>query len=806
VTLMHVNLHGHTTLSTGDGYAMPEEHVKRVAELGQPGLALTEHGNISSHVKLERAAKAAGVKPVFGYEAYCVSPDPRGQLKNHLTLLAADAEGYRNLQRLVSSSWSNYHYKPTTTGDMLVEYGEGLVAASGCLSGRLATSILGGKGAEAGGLRAGLAVAAAFRELLGDRYYLEVQPHAQLAKQVALNQALARIGRRLNIPLVATGDVHYPLISHQQLYPLLHAIDRGGSRATLESASNDWEGSLPLTHLDSRTMLRGLVDGGLTRAQAQGAMVSTLDILERCTVELPRLRELRFPSAIPSEQLLRQKVREGWRYRGLGRLHGATRKLYLARIKRELDLMVLKGFVDYHLVISEMVAWAKDQGIPVGPARGSAAASLVCYLLRITEVDPMPFPNLLFERYIDINRHDLPDVDLDFDDERRHEVREHLVALYGADRVGNIGTFTMYKGKNSLEDVARVHGIPKWAVDAVKEKLIERSSGDLRGNATIEDTIAMFPDVAKVFEEYPKLRLAEQLEGNVKGFSVHAAGLVVSDEPLTNSVAVYKRINQKGEVIGEVLSIDKHDAEYVNALKIDVLGLTTMGVIRRCLEMVGMTWRSCTRLPLDDESVYEGFRRNEVIGIFQFDGRAMRSRQPGGEAGQLRRGVRHQRTGPTRTRCTQGRRRSTSWSSTARRRPRSCTRRRRPHHRAHQLADRVPGADPSGGADAGRLHVGGGRPHPQAHQQEAGRAGVQPLMGKFLDGGHGEGVKNEAVAERIWKQLVTAGAYAFNAAHCVSYGMLAYWTMWLKQHHPLEFYCASLQKFGDPQGPRASTC
>jgi DNA polymerase-3 subunit alpha len=796
VTLMHVNLHGHTTLSTGDGYAMPEEHVKRVAELGQPGLALTEHGNISSHVKLERAAKAAGVKPVFGYEAYCVSPDPRGQLKNHLTLLAADAEGYRNLQRLVSSSWSNYHYKPTTTGDMLVEYGEGLVAASGCLSGRLATSILGGKGAEAGGLRAGLAVAAAFRELLGDRYYLEVQPHAQLAKQVALNQALARIGRRLNIPLVATGDVHYPLISHQQLYPLLHAIDRGGSRATLESASNDWEGSLPLTHLDSRTMLRGLVDGGLTRAQAQGAMVSTLDILERCTVELPRLRELRFPSAIPSEQLLRQKVREGWRYRGLGRLHGATRKLYLARIKRELDLMVLKGFVDYHLVISEMVAWAKDQGIPVGPARGSAAASLVCYLLRITEVDPMPFPNLLFERYIDINRHDLPDVDLDFDDERRHEVREHLVALYGADRVGNIGTFTMYKGKNSLEDVARVHGIPKWAVDAVKEKLIERSSGDLRGNATIEDTIAMFPDVAKVFEEYPKLRLAEQLEGNVKGFSVHAAGLVVSDEPLTNSVAVYKRINQKGEVQGEVLSIDKYDAEYVNALKIDVLGLTTMGVIRRCLAMVNMSLEELYRLPLDDESVYEGFRRNEVIGIFQFDGRAMRSVnrevKPDNFAevcdinALARPGPLHSGAAAEYIMVKHGKKKAERHGGVI------------DHITEHtnyqivyqeQILQVV-------------RDVGGFTWEEAAHirkliSKKQGEQAFNRLMGKFLAGAAERGVA-EASAERIWKQLVTAGAYAFNAAHCVSYGMLAYWTMWLKQHHPLEFYCAALQKY-DPK-------
>lgn len=793
-----VNLHGHTTFSDGDGYQLPADHVEAVAALEQPGLALTEHGNISSHVQLEQAAKAAGVKPIFGYEAYCESGDPRGQLKHHMTLLASNAEGYRNLQRLVTASWDNFHYKPTTTGEMLAEHQEGLIALSGCLGGRLATAMLGGKGEaeHAADLRAAARVAARMREVLGDRYYLEVQPHATLPKQHALNQGNARLSRKLGIPLVATGDVHYPLIGHQDMYPLLHAIARGGNKATLEAASQGWEATIELTYHTAAQVMEGLRGTGLGRRESAQAVASTLDILERCTVTLPRLQELVFPSDIPGPELFRKLLRRGWRYRGFDQLEGRERKVYRRRVKYELELIEKKGFIDYFLVVGDMVRWAKDNGIPVGPARGSAAASLVCYLLRITEVDPMLFPTLLFERFIDINRHDLPDIDLDFDDEQRYRVREYLVRRYGAARVGNIGTFTMYRGKNSLESVARVYGIPISIVDGVKDKLIDRSSGDLRGNATIEDTIAMFPDVARTFAQYPKLLQAQRLEGNIKGFSVHAAGLVVSEEPLTNSVAVYKRVDQKGNVIGEVLSIDKRDAEYINALKIDVLGLTTMGVIRIVLDMIGKPLEFLYRLPLDDEAVYEGFRRNEVIGIFQFDGRAMRSvnREVKPDTfmevcdinALARPGPLHSGAAAEYIMVKHGKKKAERHGGVI------------DHITEHtnyqivyqeQILQVV-------------REVGGFTWEEAAHirkliSKKQGEQAFNRLMGKFLEGAAERGI-SEVVASRIWKQLVTAGAYAFNAAHCVSYGMLAYWTMWLKQHHPLEFYCASLRKY-DPK-------
>jgi Zierdtviridae DNA polymerase len=509
-----------------------------------------------------------------------------------------------------------------------------------------------------------------------------------------------------------------------------------------------------------------------------------------------RLRRDPLDEPVSSRELINAWVRNGWRYRGLGRLKGAERERYLARVKYELDMILLKGFEDYFLVISDMVRWSKDNGVPVGPARGSAAASLVCWLLRITEVNPMLFPNLIFERFIDINRHDLPDIDLDFDDELRWKIRDYLVRKYGADRVGNIGTFTYYRGKNSLDDVAKVYRVPANAIDTIKDGLLERSSGDLRYGQTIEDSRALFPKVEAQFAKYPDLNQAQRLEGNIKGFSVHAAGLVVANGKLTDNLAVYVRYDPKGKKLGEVLSIDKYDAEHLNVLKIDALGLTTMGLIRIALETIGMTLEELYAIPLDDEKVFEGFRRNEVIGVFQFDGRAMRS---------VNREVKPDtfaevcdinalaRPGPL--------------HSGAAAEYIMAKHKKKIVERLHPVVTDIT-AHTNGQIvyQEQILRVVrelGGFSWEEAAlvrkliSKKQGEQAFNRLQSKFLEGCSANGVK-ETVAARVWKQLVTAGAYAFNAAHCVSYGMLAYWCMWLKQNHPLAFYCASLRKFSGP--------
>jgi len=792
-----VNLHHHATNSYGDGFRPVAEHVEALASLGYPAATLTDHGNVSGWVKLERECEKAGIQPIFGCEIYCETGDERGQLKHHLTVLASSATGMQNLNRLVSASWRNFRYKPTVTSTMLQEFNEGLFILSGCMGGLLADKMIGGKlepERNRPDLAAGERIVRWFDETFPDRYWLEVMPHPQLVRQKMYNAALARLSERTGVPLVATLDCHYPHVEDKKMYPVLHAIARGGKGNTAEAQAQSWEYDINLAPRDPADIYEDLTQCGLTGRQARAAMAETLYIADACKgVTIPKFSDLRFPGNKPSEELLWDWLREGWMRRGFNNLPDKEYRRAAEQTKYEMGLIVPKGFTDYFLVVGELVQWCKDNDIAVGPARGSAAASVVCYQTRITEVNPMNHPTLLFERFIDANRHDLPDIDLDFDDEERWRVRQHLVDLYGEAQVGNIATVTNYKGKNSLDDIARVYQIPAGPVAAVKEKLIERSSGDLRGSATIEDTIAMFPDVANVFKKYPHLRKAQRLEGCLKNFSIHAAGLVVANGPLWEGVAVYTREDPKSGIVRNVLSIDKYDAEHINALKIDALGLTTMNVIKRCLDMVGMKLNDLYSLPTDDESVYEAFRRNEVVGIFQFDGRAMRSvnREVKPDSFEeicdinalSRPGPLHSGAAAEYIQVKHG---------------------RKPAEHLHPVVDEITKwTNYQIVYQEQILQVVrrlGNFTWEQAAQirklisKKQGEQAFNRMRELFMDGCKQNGVK-ETSAGKVWKQLVTAGAYAFNSAHCVSYGLLAYWTMWLKVKYPLEFYCAALQKY-----------
>jgi DNA polymerase-3 subunit alpha len=793
------SLHHHTTLSFQDGFRPPEEHVQACAELGYVGLALTEHGNVSSHIKLERAATAAGLRAGFGCELYCETGDERGQLKNHLTVIAENATGYSNLLKLVSASWENFRYKPTTTATMLREHCDGLLVLSGCLGGLLATTLWGGKGTPErtrADIDAGVRVLRWFRYLFGDRYYLEVMPHPTLSRQRSHNQLLAELSVKEKVPLVATLDCHYPSPGDQSMYPVLHAIGRGGRHNTVEAQSQSWEYDIMLAPVPTKDIFRNLQATGLTAFQASAAMASTVDISERWTASIPKFLDLRFPGSEAAEDMLRSWCREGWKARGFGRLRGVERERYGDRVAYELSLIIDKGFTNYFLVIADLVQWAKQHGIAVGPARGSGAASLVLYLLRVTEVNPMVFPTLLLERFIDPNRHDLPDIDLDFDDEERGRIRQYLVNRYGEERVGNIGTFVQYKGKNSLDDIGRVFRIPVGTVAAVKDMIIERSSGDLRAATTIEDSIDMFPSVAEIFTKNPNLRLAQRLEGNIKGMSVHAAGLVVANNPLTEGVAVYTRQDSKSGERATVLSIDKYDAEYINALKIDALGLLTMNVIKRACAMIGMSLEEIYNLPLDDEEVFAAFRANRVVGVFQFDGRAMRSVNREVKPDTFmelcdinalsRPGPLHSGAAAEYIQVKHGRKPAEHFHPTVDEITVHTNYQIVYQEQILQVVRRLGGFTWEQAAAIRKLI-----------SKKQGEQAFNRMQQLFLDGCRSNNV-DEITALRMWKQLVTAGAYAFNAAHCVSYGMLAYWTMWLKVHHPLAFYCAALQKY-DPK-------
>lgn len=801
--MVFCSLHHHTTFSYLDGYGLPESHDRRAAELGMYALGVTEHGNVSSHVRHEQAADDYGVKALFGCELYCGEVgEGATQRKNHLTVLAATDEGYRNLLRVVSLGWAEgFYYEPTVSGEMLAAHKEGLIILSGCSGSLLATSLVGGKNieeSEASYERA-KATAARFKRAFGDCFYLEVQAFPELEKTRNINSGYVRLSKELGIPLVATLDAHYTQPSESEMQAILHNL-RPGKQRTIEDQYRSWGYDVPLSILTDKEIYTRLVATGLSKKEAEGAIRITREIADRCNVRLPKVQNLTYPLPPGTETpqaLLRKWVNDGWKFRGINKLpqvRDYAGRTYLERAHYELGMIEAKGFEDYFLVVADITKWSKDNGIAVGPARGSAAASLICYLLRITEVNPMLFPTLLFERFIDINRHDLPDIDLDFDDEMRYMVRDRLGEKYGEEKVGQIGTFTKYKGKNSLDDVARVFRIPKEEVKVVKDLLITRSSGDLRAGATIEDSVEMFPQVKAVFDKYPELYKATSLEGNYKGMSIHAAGLVVANGPLTDVCAVYTRTDEKTGETTQVVSLDKYDAEYLNVMKLDALGLNTMALIRIALEHIGISLNELYSTPLDLEPVIDGFREGDVTGIFQFDGRAMRSVNQGVQPDNFmevcdinalaRPGPLHSGATAEYVDVKHGRKDAVHYHEIIDNITQHTNYQVVYQEQILQVVRLLGGFS---WEDAARIR--------KIISKKRGEQEFNQQRDKFVDGAAKHGMTGDD-ANSVFSMLATAGAYAFNAAHCVSYGMLAYWTMWLKRNFPAEFYIGALRKYG----------
>ncbi len=504
---------------------------------------------------------------------------------------------------------------------------------------------------------------------------------------------------------------------------------------------------------------------------------------------------------VSSDRIMKHWLNEGWRYRveqGNKRIK-KHRQDYIDRVKHEMATIGPKGFTDYFLIMSDAVRWAKDNGIPVGPARGSAAASLVCYLLRITEIDPLQFPLMYFERFISPDREDTPDIDLDFDDERRIEVRNYLVRKYGAEKVGNIGTFTKYKGKNSIDDVARVFSIPSWVARVPKDMIVERSGGDSRQDQALMDTLEMFPKAKEVFDNFPDLWKATRLEGNYRGMSTHAAGIVVANTAMSDVCAMYTR-EVKNEIITAV-SVNKKDAEYLNLLKMDFLGLSTMGMLRYALDWAGMSLEELYRVPLDDKETIDAFRRNDVIGIFQFEGRATRlvNREVRPDNfmelsdinGLSRPGPLFSGTTAEYIRVKRGEAKPT---------------------RFHPLIDDLTKSTRGqiiyqeqvlkalsefGGLSVRRVHE-----IRRIISQKLGEAAFNTSSRDFIDAAVSLHGVSEETATAVWGRLVTSASYSFNIAHCISYAMLAYWCMFMKVHYPAAFYAAQLRKSAEDKWAR----
>lgn len=503
-------------------------------------------------------------------------------------------------------------------------------------------------------------------------------------------------------------------------------------------------------------------------------------------------------------ELLWAWLREGWRYRvsqGWDPQRNGV-AAYKAQIELEMRLILDKGFESYFLMVSDMVRWSKEQGIVVGPGRGSSAASVVCFLLRITEPDPLDFPLTDFSRFIDPTREDLPDIDVDFEDERRHEVRAYAVSKYGADHVGNIGTFTKYKGKNALTDVQRVWKatVPKHAIETLKGMIVERSGGDSRADAALMDTIEMFDSAMAIYKQYPKeIQIAADLEGNYRQMGVHSAGLAITTSPVSDIVAMYTRVI-KGRTL-TAIAVDKYDAEYLNLMKMDILGLTTMGMIAIALRFAGMTLEELYRIPLDDPATIEAFHRNDVIGIFQFEGRATRlvgrDLRPDdflelvdinalSRPGPLFSGttaeyidVKHGRRTATRIHpiidlITEGTKGQIIYQEQI----------------LHALSD-------FGGLSVKRVHE-----IRRIISKKLGEAAFNTSARDFAENAARMHGVSEELAMEVWGRVVTSASYAFVYSHSLAYTMIGYWCMWLKVHRPQAFYAAQLHKVAEEKWPK----
>jgi DNA polymerase-3 subunit alpha len=822
------SLHHHSTLGSYlDAVGLPEAHVRRATELNMVnGIALTEHGNIDSHARFDKAAEKAGIRPIFGCEVYMPTtsvnkegqrvlwsdPEAQTQRKHHLTILAQTPEGYSNLCKVVTASWLNFYHDPIVTWEDLVLHKAGLIILSGCQGSLLFCATVGGKGIppEQASYRRGLRIAQMFKREFGDNYKVEVQAFPELSETRRFNPLAARIARAVGADLVGSVDVHYTVLEEAEVQKILHNL-RPGEKQSLEEQARSWGYKAPLCPPpNDNSIYRRLIGTGLTRNEALEAIVNTELIAQSCTATLPRVPMIRFPVERATngefndiEPYWRHLLNEGWRFRGFDKLPQAERQARLDRLRYEERLVHRKDFIDYFLFVRYGVVRIKDEGVPVGPARGSAAASELAYILRITEVDPLrpEFAGLLrFERFISEDREDLPDIDLDFPGSSRPRLRQIYVELMGGEEyVNNVGTFTQFKGKNSLDDIARVFRVPAFEVATIKDFLIERSSGDMRSSSTVEDTIAQFEKPRDVLKRYPDLAKASWLEGNIKGFGVHAAALVLSNEPITNYTAVVEREVPKGSGNWiNCVALDKKDAERMGLVKMDFLGLSTMEMLWRALRWLGKDLNWLYSLPLDDPRVYACLQDVDVTGIFSMEGRSQRyvcsMIKPEKfseimDCGALcRPGPLHNGAARMYGEIKQGGKIATA------RHPALADLLSPTQYQIVYQEQILEIARVIGGFDA----RGVGEIRTIIAKKE-GEQAFEKARERFIDGVRTLHKRfpqyppmSDEVGNMTFGDCVTSGAYAFNAAHCAAYGLITYYITWLKVYEHAVFYASAL--------------
>jgi DNA polymerase III subunit alpha len=799
-----VHLHVHSEFSLLDGASRitaPSTSsavtlLDKVDGLGMPAVGITDHGVMFGALDFYRAARGRGITPILGVEAYVApgsrfdrTPGENEEKYRHLTILARNETGYRNLLRLVTDSHlEGFYHRPRVDKDLLAERSEGLIGFSGCLAGEVCRLLLAGQERKA------LEAAATYRDVFGaDSFYIELQDHG-LPEQQRVNPSLISLAGDLGVPLVATNDTHYSEKAHARAHDVLLCIQQPGKvLADTDRLRFDTEEFYVKSPEQMRELFRDhpeACDATLAIAESVEAIPS----LERPLVQhtealhVPRFEP---PDDQPLEAYLRDLAEAGARER-----YGEVTPEVRERMEHELRIICDMGFAGYFLIVWDLIRFAREHGIRVGPGRGSAAGSVVSYCLRITDLDPLRH-GLIFERFLNPERKLMPDIDMDFDERRRDEVIRYVAERYGHDHVAQIITFQTIKGKQGIRDGARVLGFPA----SVGDRLCKMYPPALLGREfPIEKALDLSRELAEAYEKESEAReiidTARELEYLRREDSVHAAGVVIGDRPLVNYLPLKLSKDSRDDSRRIVTQFDMHGVEDLGLLKMDFLGLRTLSVIEDAARMLrdrGVDL-DIDLLPVDDEATYAMLRAGDTTGVFQLEGAGMRSliRQLAPDRFEdLMALVALYRPGPLSANMHE------EYADRKHgRKPVSY-----PHpdlepvladtygvivyqEQVMEIAVRMAGYS-MGQADLLRKAMG-----------KKIRAELIPHRETFVRGAVARGYQ-ERLAQEIFDLIVPFADYGFNASHACGYGLIAYQTAYLKAHHPVEYLAALLTSVKD---------
>ena len=778
-----VHLHVHTEYSLLDGFCRIDGLAKRVRELGQTAVAITDHGVMYGAVDFYRACKKEGVKPIIGCEVY-VAPAGRTRFQKvhefdaesrHLVLLCRDEEGYRNLSYMVSKAFvEGFYIKPRVDMDLLRSHSRGLIALSACLAGEIPKRLVNGS------YDAARDYALEMRDIFGeDGFYLELQDHG-IRDQAVVNAGLLRIHEETGIPLVCTNDCHYLAPEDAESHDVLLCIQTG---KLLEDENR-------MRYEPRRFYLRSTEEMERLFAQYPGALENTEKIAAACNLEFTfgkyHLPEFAVPEGQTAQTYIRRLCEAGFRKRYKG-----EKPEYRRQLDYELDMIEKMGFTDYFLIVSDFVRFAREQGIPVGPGRGSAAGSMVSYCLHITDIDPMKY-SLYFERFLNPERVSMPDIDMDFGDTRRDEVVDYVRRKYGDDRVAQIVTFGTMAARGAIRDVGRVMNMPYAEVDAVAKQV---PSGPQNLHITLDEALRLSKPLKELYDGDPQVKklidTAKSLEGVPRHASTHAAGVVITKNPVVD----YVPLATNDDTV--VCQYTMTTLEELGLLKMDFLGLRNLTVLADAVEMVKRQEPdfSLEDIPDDDQGVFEMLTQGKTSGVFQMESAGMTGVCVGlkpQSVEDLTAIVALYRPGPMESI------------------PRfiACK------HDPSLISYKHPALEPILSITYGcivyqeqvieifRRLAGYSLGQADMVRRAMSKKKVKDIQrerGAFLHGDRSRNIAGCAangipadVAESIYDEIYDFANYAFNKAHAVCYAVVAYQTAWFKLHHPREYMAALL--------------